>query len=314
MLKTVNIYIQEIRELINKPIMLNNVLKKRSKRYKIYSCLDVIGDTELAIEAYYSSKSVSDFGLLYLIIYGTLQILYVQQDAVFNLSNSLGIEKKIADYPQLEKIRDIRNRSTGHPTEKSKPGDKTTSYNFITRVTMRHDRFELTSILKNGNQEDEDISIPDLIEMQQDNISKILSDIIEKLSKDERECKERFKMDKLTSCFPDSLDYVLSNVLLGTTEAEYQRRGKASLPEIRQALQGYGDKLTKRRINIGECHLEYGEIMYALRNLEEFYQAVEIKETPNISSETAYIFAFFLQNKVEELRTIAQEIDEDFSN
>ncbi len=287
---------QRIRELINKPLILNNTLRKKAKRYKIYSCLDVIGDTELAIEAFTSNKSVSESGLLYLFIYGILQILFVQQDAVFNLCNSVGIEKKIEDYPDLKEIRNIRHTATGHPTEKSIPSEIPTSYNFIIRVSMTHDKFELTSILKNGNQNYKHVAIPGLIEIQQTNISTILSDVIDKLEKDEMKCKEEFKMDKLISCFSDSLNYYLSNVLLGTTEKEYQRRGKASLPVIQQALQDYGNKLTKRRINIGECHLEYGQIMYALRNLEEFYQTPDSEENTNISRDTAYIFAFFLQH------------------
>jgi hypothetical protein len=41
----------------------------------------------------------------------------MQQDALMNLGESLGIDDKIENYPRLKEIREIRNVSIGHPTK-----------------------------------------------------------------------------------------------------------------------------------------------------------------------------------------------------
>ena len=46
------------------------------------SSLDVIRDTELAFDAYSDCSAVSDVGRRYLLVYGVLQGLLIQQDAV----------------------------------------------------------------------------------------------------------------------------------------------------------------------------------------------------------------------------------------
>jgi hypothetical protein len=305
---------QRIRELINKPITQCTLLKNRSLWYQLCSCLDVIEDTDLAIASYLNGEYGKSTGAEYLAKYGLLQALNVQQDAVSNLCKSLKMPNPLDNYPRLKEVKDIRIKSIGHPTKRKRKGQPT-SYHFISRPTLKPDGFELLSWRSDGQFDAKDVSIPNLIKDQKTCLSEVLTQVIGELENREKAHKEKFRMDKLISCFPDSLNYYLSNVLAGTTEKEYQRGGKASLPAIRQALQDYSKKLTQRKINIGECHLDYGEIMYALRNLEEFYQAMDnSEEKPKISSETAYIFAFFLQKKVEELISMAREIDEDYSS
>lgn len=53
---------------------------------------------------------------------------------------------------------------------------------------------------------------------------------------------------------------------------------------------------------------------YPLGELEKFFQSVNHGEEPPINGKTAYIFAYFVEKKVEELRQIAQGIDEDYSS
>src|SRR2546428_8495707 len=60
---------------------------------QIFSCLDAISDTQLAIEAF-EGMNLGEYGIkeLYLIIYGLLQSFFVQQDAAKNLCAALGEE------------------------------------------------------------------------------------------------------------------------------------------------------------------------------------------------------------------------------
>lgn len=92
--------IDKIRYFINGPIRQHSLMKNTATWFQLCSCLDVLGDTELAINAY--SDSVLDIGSLpkikkynvgslYLEVYGLLQALFLQQDAAINLCDSLGI-------------------------------------------------------------------------------------------------------------------------------------------------------------------------------------------------------------------------------
>jgi hypothetical protein len=56
------------------------------------SCLDLIGDTDLAIAVYHQAEHPEHEGGKYLLVYGILQTLFLQQAAVQNLCEALGID------------------------------------------------------------------------------------------------------------------------------------------------------------------------------------------------------------------------------
>lgn len=89
-------------------------------RYAMFcSCLDVIEDTELALKSLSTENIfVADGnevnGRIYSLIYGRLQALVMQQDAVKHLYISL--QKRYVDPPELENIRRIHIDVVGSPT------------------------------------------------------------------------------------------------------------------------------------------------------------------------------------------------------
>ncbi len=105
--------------------------------------MDVIDDTQIAIDYFFSLSNFSVCGEGYLFVYGLLQALFLQQDAVNNLSYCL-INEEIdwkKDYPRVFKIREIRNDTCGHPTGRG--NDK--SFHFIRRESLSIEGFELIS-------------------------------------------------------------------------------------------------------------------------------------------------------------------------
>ena len=112
----------KIRDFINH-YRNNHVLVQDLVKWNILcSSLDVVGDTELAIESYKGLKT-EDVGFNYLAVYGILQVLYVQQDAVLHIFQSLDISPKLVDSAILTDVmhvRGIRNKATGHPTKHGK--------------------------------------------------------------------------------------------------------------------------------------------------------------------------------------------------
>ena len=89
---------------------------------RICSSSDMVNDTTRAIESYVESDYPDDLGLRYIFIYGLLQALYLQQDALESLfkafhecypKNDRFLYKRNED---LQEVRLLRNEVTGHPT------------------------------------------------------------------------------------------------------------------------------------------------------------------------------------------------------
>lgn len=81
-----------IREFINNGRKQSALLKDLTIWNKLCSSLDVIGDTQLAIQAHSQLKNIKGDGASYLIIYGTLQAMLLQQDALKHISDALNIK------------------------------------------------------------------------------------------------------------------------------------------------------------------------------------------------------------------------------
>jgi len=110
-----------IRDLINRPRKQAALLKSHSTWGMRCSSLDVIGDTECALAAYLAGidseekghDQLIEAGNLYLTLYGVLQVLFVQQDAVTYVHESLGLTK--SPNPTVDAIRETGNDAVGHP-------------------------------------------------------------------------------------------------------------------------------------------------------------------------------------------------------
>ncbi|NKC12655.1 MAG: hypothetical protein GKR94_10770 [Gammaproteobacteria bacterium] len=64
-----------IRDRINKRRLQSLLLEHTEDWNVLCSALDVIGDTELALDAYLGHSPIQDIGLQYLHVYGALQLL-----------------------------------------------------------------------------------------------------------------------------------------------------------------------------------------------------------------------------------------------
>jgi len=132
------------------------------------SCLDVLGDTSLAIDAFldFSERSKRNgSGENYLRLYGLLQSLFVQQDAVKHLSECFDEKDDFLKDYNLSNIRTIRNISVGHPTKRGEKGKGKPKYGFITRMSLTHDTFEINTA-KDGGSVTERHLVPELIRLQ----------------------------------------------------------------------------------------------------------------------------------------------------
>ena len=158
------------RELVNEPETKSRLMKNQAMSRQLASSLDAIGDCEMAIIAYLSEPTegsenpVEDLGARYLKTYGVLQALFVQQDALVTLLESLDVSFDLDDYPDLRNIREIRNRSTGHPTKIER--GKRISYHGIVQISLKDESFQFYSDSEDGEWELQSINVPRLIAEQ----------------------------------------------------------------------------------------------------------------------------------------------------
>jgi hypothetical protein len=308
-----------IRDLINEPRTQYPLIKKKGLWQQLCSSLDVIGDTELAIAAYTSQKMGSDKGSVYLAVYGLLQSLVLQQDAVFHLCESLDIKGIRGKHPRLEEIREIRNDSIGHPTKRDrtrKGKNASNSYHGISRISLSYEGFQLFTSDETGDFKFNRISIPDLLAAQNRDISLILTSIIEMLEQAVITHKDQFKEEKLVDIFSPSLGYHMQKVFLHIPNRENAQFAAVNLNVIKKALEDFQTALEKRGSELGTYDIIedlYNLLAYPMAELEAYFQHIEKGETPNINEKTAHIFAFFISKKLDELIAVAAEIDDDYA-
>jgi len=253
-------YTREIRDFINKPMKQFNLLKNHKLWNQLCSSLDVIGDSDLAISAYINSEFGTNDGDKYLRLYGVLQALFLQQDAVTNLCESLGLPNNLTSHPKLKEIRDIRNDSIGHPTKRG----NYQSYHFISRVTITNSGFQLISDYGNNKTTFKDISVIDLIKEQRKYLPEILKKVINVLKAEEKAHKDKFKMEKLEAVFPATFSYYIDKIFESVGKSEHAQLGLMHVELVKEVMDNLKESLQKRGIEIDT----YDSIKYHYELLE----------------------------------------------
>ena len=187
--KSVSNYEQLLRDAINASGGHRQVFGGEEVWNTLFSSLDLIGDTELAIHSYLTMNEVKDEGTCYLIIYGVLQTMLLQQDAAKAIASALGVKVKLS--PGLVEIRKIRNSAAGHPTKQTEYGRVTASV--ITRNSIRWNEFELvtmtTDILQDQRKR---INTESLARDQARYICEVLEKVIQEVQDREQEHRNKF--------------------------------------------------------------------------------------------------------------------------
>jgi hypothetical protein len=301
--------LSEIEDLINHNHTQSLRMENSSNWLMFRSSLDVIDDTQLAIEAFRKDElgdSLID-GFGYLQIYGLLQSLFLQQDALKNISKSLDINIELT--PELMNIRKLRNDTTGHPTDRNR-GEY---FCFIVRSSISDSSFTYYKDRPEGDRFNEvHVDIAKLIQIQQDETSDILREVIEKLRQIEQQHKDQFKGVKMIETFPNELNWyfsklneAISNSKLNDTGALFVSKIRAILPRIKREIANRGI------LKSGDWYQGLSsEVDYPLIQLDLFFNSSENCE---INEKIASIFVFFLRIKFDEMKSIAQKIDEEYS-
>ena len=299
--------IQEIRDLINKPRKQSALLKDRVLWHMLCSSLDAIQDTELGLDALPMKEfDGTNPGLKYLVLYGALQALSIQQKAVKHLCESLKIPYT-AD-SALDGIQQIYYDSVGHPTKRET--EKGEAFNFISRATLTFQGFELMTTYSDETTTDfKNVNIPDLTDMQKHVFVDVLDNVIETLRREEMEHRKKFANKKLTSAFQQTT-YAFEKIfdVIFNPESGHAQLADHYVNTVLESIKNFRDRL-KEREEPDESYI-YDNLDYSLQHLKAYF--CKSNET-HINERDAYIFADFAQRQVQGLENLARDLDEDYN-
>jgi len=287
----------------------------RSSFHVICSALDVIGDTTMAIDAYLSLPDERDHGVLYLQLYGVLQALQIQQDAVQHILDTLKIQCATGS-DDLRDIREIRNMATGHPAkrERNRKHNRLQSSHKISRPSLSQESFLLFSHFEDGKSPMEPIMVLGLIEKQEKAIAARMHGALVELRRREVEHRMKYRDKKLASLFPATIEYYFEKCYEGCRENDDNgRRTFAQMhAELLVDILGkFKDGLTERGLLPACDHIgqDIADVEYPLREFEKYLRG----DTDNtLNAQSARIFVFFMQHHFRTLREYAEGFDREY--
>lgn len=298
----------KVRDRINRGRKQHELLGRSADWNKLCSALDIVGDTELALDSYLKQPHIDDPGLCYLHVYGALQLLQTQQDAVAQICTALGIKTQRS--PKLPQIREIRSSSVAHPAAQKE--DKKTKSNFIVRHSVRQHGFTLMTVYSDGTPYSRSfVDIPHLVAEQRNSLRGVLEEVLAKM--DEAEMKHRLEHrdEKLQSVLPDTLSYDFSKISEAIHSSTYFPMGGSHVDHVAECLARLKQLLKKR----GEWEIydsvnyEYELLEYPIGELKSFFTN---RDASKLNDKDAYIFCAFVREQLKTLQQITREIDDEY--
>lgn len=311
---------QQLRDRVNYKRRHSALIQNSATWNTLCSAMDVVGDTCQALRSYSTREALhdGDTGAAYLLAYGVLHSLYLQQDAVFWWCKSLDI-KPVAGFAtpgawvrsvqELEAARQARTDSVGHPVRRDKPRTLPLAAFFIVQHSLSDKGFQL--IKHEADQlrsEWSYVSFPSLIADQ----VRVLTDVIEKaceaLDAEDRNHYEKFMQTPLTPIL-NSLDYPIQKLGAKRTHSDWQLM-PAHVDEIRTRLMALKTGIETRSEPFDESwQWAYRKLECALGRLKDYATAGAL----DTDDDLADVLADYVRCAVDDLRERAKELDELYS-
>lgn len=301
-----------IRDLVNEPRIGFKIRNDLQCWFKVCSAMDVVEDTCLAINAFPEfAQTMTDKGSLYLAVYGLLQSLFVQQNAVADLCEGLGIAHDRTD-EVLRRVRNVRNDCVGHPTDR-----RDGSSHGISQVTLCPTGFQMLSQTSEGETIFTDIDLNELIEQQGSILSGVLAEVVAEIKRRDKKVREKHRTEKLKSLFPQNTWYVLDKIVESTCTDDRIELGRSSLMITMKALNDFETALEERGLGLNAyvgVRDVFKSIAFSQTRLEIYFREGALPgESRADSQEATYIFARYYREQVLELLQMAKSIDDDYA-
>lgn len=300
-----------VRNFGHDPRQMSRLILNRFTWHQIWTAMDIIDDIDLAMAAYVDNEFPADIGERYLRIYGILQALYVQQDALRDLIRAIHPAKVIEVSDLLKDIRGARNASVGHPTQLRRKGESLSAHGIV-RATMSKEGFELCSFPEKDGKFFVYVPVRELIQKQRAEATRILSEVVAELLEQEEAHRAEFRHNKLIRAF-DQVFYAFEKILEEFQGCSLPTLGQWGIDHLFNSICKFEELLKERGLSIDSydsVKYLYEEIEHPLNELRKFLRG-ETSEV--LSHKSAVVFANALMPSFEKLVHIASEIDEEYA-
>jgi len=277
------------------------------KYNQTFTAIDLIEDTQIAIEEFESSELSGKQGRSTLLIYGFLQSLFLQQDGLYHLYKCVVDEKiKQTDFFDLfsfdKDIREVRNDIAGHPTNR-----ENSEFYFIAKGTISKDRFTYAGYTPSFRIVEVDLKT--FIIKQSEFTINVLQKVRENISK-KIEMKKSEHKDK---SLKEMIVGVNSNIQLiyrGIRDEKRNFQGEWGISGLKSDIDEIREELNKRyNQNLPSGISEsFRLIDYIINRFNQWWNEKKL-----LGNDDAEIFLDSLDNRLNELKEMLIEIDEKFN-
>jgi len=306
-MSTITESMSSVRDFINKPRRQYALIKNLKSWNQLCASMDAIEYSNHAVDAYIAGDSPEDHGERYLRLFGLMQALVIQQDAIKHLYEALSYEDPLRSVEKLKEIRNIRHDCAGHPT---KQWSGTAHFTFEVEKT----KFKIISYKASERHVFREIETLELAQEQQRIISEVLDRLIDIFQVEEQRHKDKFKMIKLA----DYLDvgYPIEKIMSAIERPEHLGLGPIHLDELSRKMGDFEKALAERGINTDtydSIHYLFEDLRYIVAEFGGYFESLKSGQEPRLSKKDAELFGYSLDKKVEELVELAQELDDEYS-
>ena len=275
---------------------------------KKFTSIDLIEDSQIAIEEFESAQSIGKQGRSTLLIYGLLQSFFLQQDSLYHLYKCVIDENmKQTDFFNTfsfdKDIREVRNDIAGHPTNR-----QNTEFYFIAKGPISKDRFTYAGYTPKFRKVEVDLKTfrSKQLEFTRDILQTVQEDILKKIEMKKDEHKNKSLKEMIVGTGRN-----IQLIFRGIRDVERNFQGewgikglKVAIEEIRKELNiRYNENLPS---GISEA---FRLIDFILKRFDQWWT-----EKSLLGNDDAEIFLDSLKNQLNELEEMLIEIDEEFNN
>jgi hypothetical protein len=298
-----------LNRLIHEPLFHNFYNVPNELKYnQTFTSIDLIEDSQIAIEEYENSETNGIKGRSTLLFYGLLQSFFLQQGGLYHLYKCM-IDSNIKqpdffDLFSFEKeIRDVRNDIAGHPTNRKK-----TEFYFITKGATTKYRFTYAGYTPKFRKVEVDLKT--FISKQLEFVEKILLLVTEEIQKKIEMKKGEHENVQLSEMIIGT-DRNIQLIYRGIRDKERNFQGEWGVSGVQDSIQEIKKNLSLRYNNnlpIGVSEA-FRIIDYILNRFNQWQ-----KEKQLYGNDDAEIFLDSLDKQLSELKEMLGEIDQEFNN
>ena len=298
---------QKIRDYINIPRIHKRVVSDPINFNRLCAALDAIGDAEAGLHSYARMRGTNDVGKKYIVIYGVLQLLYVEQDCV-NVLHEIFLNSAAPKVPEITTFRDTRNYVVGHPAPKSTNKTKFPA-SHMGRGDLQIDRFSMLSFKPNGEIDRRNVPLKKWVKRQQELLAAILNKILIHIESEESAHIKKHGQKKLAQILHPSLSWLCRHIaVVGTlSKSEELIKAQVAIETIENMVDNFALAVKEREEDVSNF---IAPIKHAIFRVNGFFESHPWNAEQQLDFDMA---AFFLDKHLIELQKIALEIDTKYS-